>query len=261
MFDPLTRDGGTRSSAVAVAVVAMLIFSIPATRASGQDGGLPGTPNTPGTGTAAVCADVTATKVASPGAEHDHAGDADGDDPGSVVLAPFDLVYVDTMVARDTGTAALGRVVADRATDLRVREFGETLATGGDASVVALGDWRDAWYPDAPAVEDLQLVQLVDEAESGSGAPADGGMGGGDPALPADDLLTLCTVTDSFDAVALEIVATRIETDVALAAIAFGRVEHVELLAFAQSRGESGQHELAVVADLATGITASTPAP
>lgn len=256
-------DGTMGSSAarrgVAVMVVAVaLAVARPAMPAATQETVATGTPVT---GAAAICAAVTAGTLATPGTadDHDHGDESVPTDPGAVVLAPFDLVYIDAMAARDAGTATIGRLIADRATDARVRDLGQTLAAGGEANVAALGAWREAWYPAAPTPDDLQLVQLVDEAEAGAGAAADGGMGGGDPAVPEDDLLTLCTATDGFDSVALEIVTARIVTDVALAAIAFGRAERVELLGFARSRGESGEEELARIAVLATGIVVGTP--
>ncbi len=244
------------------ALAGAILTGWPATDVMGQDTEPTGTVHTgtPATGAAAICAGVVDEALATPGSpdDHDHAGEM-GSDGAPMVLAPFDLLFLDVMVARDAGTATIGRLIAARATDPRVRDLGQSLAEGGDANVAALDAWRDTWYPSAPEVNDLQLVQLVDEAEAGAGAPADGGMGGGDPAVPEDDLLTLCGATDGFDAVALQVVAARIETDVALAGIAFGRAEHVELLGFARSRGESGLEELTRIADLALGVTAATP--
>lgn len=146
-----------------------------------------------------------------------------------VIVAPFDLTFLDALVAHVEGSAALADVAAVRAEHAELREAAPSIAASLRDEANSLQILREQWYPGAPAVPLLQTVSLLDEALAASGANADSGMGEANPVDTATDARALCEVSGAFDPVFLDLMIQRHYGDIGLAGLAQERAEHPEL--------------------------------
>lgn len=145
------------------------------------------------------------------------------------IVAPFDLTFLDALIAHIEGSAALADIAAVRAEHAELRDAAPVIASSLRDEAVSLRIMRDQWYPGAPAVPLLQTVSLLDEALAASGAAADSGMGEANPIDTATDTRALCEVSGAFDPVFLDLLIQRHYGDIGLAGLALERAEHAEL--------------------------------
>lgn len=145
------------------------------------------------------------------------------------IVAPFDLTFLDALIAHVEGSAALADVAAVRADHAELREAAPVIASSLRDEATSLRVLRDQWYPGAPPVPLLQTVSLLDEALAASGAAADSGMGEANPIDTATDARALCEVSGAFDPVFLDLLIQRHYGDIGLAGLALERAEHAEL--------------------------------
>lgn len=145
------------------------------------------------------------------------------------IVAPFDLTFLDAVIAHVEGSAALADVAAVRAEHEDLRRAAPAIAVSLRQEAEMLRMRRGQWYPGAPPVPLLQTVSLLDEALSTSGAPADSGMGEANPIDTATDARALCQVSGAFDPVFLDLIMQRHYGDIGLARLAQERAEHPEL--------------------------------
>lgn len=156
------------------------------------------------------------------------------DDTGDVaIVAPFDLTFLDALIAHAEGSAVLADIAAVRAEHAELRQAAPVIAASLREEAGILRILREQWYPGAPPVPLLQTVSLLDEALSASGAPADSGIGEANPIDTATDARALCEVSRAFDPVFLDLITQRHYGDIGLAGLAQERAEHPELGAIA----------------------------
>ncbi len=190
-----------------------------ATIMAGNAGAMQATPGVATPSTDPCETFLTGTPVA-PGATQ--AGDV-------VIVAPFDLTFLDALIAHAEGSAVLADIAAVRGEHAELRGAAPAIAASLRDEAAILRGLRQQWYPEAPAVPLLQTVSLLDEALAASGASADSGMGGANPLDTASDALALCQVPGAFDPVFLDLMTQRSYGDIGLARLAQERAEHAEL--------------------------------
>lgn len=215
-----------------VTLLALLVVLI------GQAGGLKAHPGTPTLATPASnpCDEMLA---ATPAADEQNAGSDD-----EQVIAPFDLTYLDAMIAHAEGSATLAEIAASRAEHDELQQAATSLADTLVSEASALRTLRSQWYPGAPAVPLIQTVSLLDEALAGVGASADSGMGVSSPLDAAADVRALCEAVEPFDQQFLELMTRRFYGDIGLAELALARAEHPELRTIAEEIGAHRQAAL-----------------
>lgn len=159
-----------------------------------------------------------------------------------VIVAPFDLTFLDALITHVEGSAALADVAAVRGEHAELREAAPAIASSLRDEAASLRIMREQWYPGAPAVPLLQTVSLLDEALFASGAAADSGMGEASPIDAATDARALCEASGAFDPVFLDLLTQRHYGDIGLAGLALERAERPELRTIAaeiQARREA----------------------
>lgn len=210
---------------------------------AGRVGGLNAHEGTPTLATpeSGPCGEVLA--AATPGAELS-AGSGD-----EQVVAPFDLTYLDAMIAHAEGSAALAEIAVSRARHDELQGAARSLVDRLRDEASALRSLRGQWYPGAPPVPLLQTVSLLDEALAGVGANADSGMGISSPLDPTGDARVLCEAVEPFDQQFLDVMTQRFHGDIGLAELALARAEHPELRTIAE---EIGAHRQAALLQFAT---------
>jgi uncharacterized protein (DUF305 family) len=215
-----------------VTLLALLVVMV------GRTGGLSAHHGTPTLATPAAdpCEELLSS---TPPAGEPTAGNAD-----EQIIAPFDLTYLDAMIAHAEGSATLAEVAVSRAEHDELKQAARSLADTLTSEASALRSLRGQWYPGAPAVPLIQTVSLLDEALAGVGASADSGMGVSSPLDAATDVRVLCEAVEPFDQQFLEVMTRRFYGDIGLAELALARAEHPELRTIAEEIGAHRQAAL-----------------
>lgn len=195
----------------------------------------PGTPTlaTPGAG---PCEEMLASTPAT------DESNTESDD--EQVIAPFDLTYLDAMIAHVEGSASLAEFAVSRAEHDELKYAATSLSDTLASEANALRSLRGQWYPGAPAVPLIQTVSLLDEALAGVGARADSGMGASSPLDAVADVHALCEAVEPFDQQFLDVMTRRFAGDIGLAELALARAEHPELRTIAEEIGAHRQATL-----------------
>jgi uncharacterized protein (DUF305 family) len=163
---------------------------------------------------------------------------------------PFDLVFLDGMVAHHQGAVLLAQIALVRAEHEELRDLARVIAETQTAEIARLTEWRSAWYPDDPPVPTNVVVGLIDEGLMRLGGPADMGHDmGGTPDLGASaDAYRLCTASGSFDLAFIDLMIPHHQGAVGLALLAQERSEHDELKTLAEAIIAAQEAEIAQMA-------------
>ncbi len=218
-----------------VARVVLLALSVMLAGGAGMSSARQGTPvaSTP------VSDPCLGLMTGTPGVDYSESSTAERE-----IIAPFDLTYLDAMIAHVEGTASLAEVAAIRAEHDVLRVAAPSLANSLRDEADLLRSLRGQWYPGAPPVPLLQTVTLLDEALAGVGASADSGMGVSSPLGAEEDVRVLCQTPNSFDLTFLGLMTQRHYGDIGLAELALSRAERPELRVIAQDIGARRQADL-----------------
>ncbi|PSB17090.1 DUF305 domain-containing protein [filamentous cyanobacterium CCP1] len=95
----------------------------------------------------------------SPVAQMDH-GSMDGSmpmnhDSMSMDLGPadesFDLRFIDAMILHHQGAVEMAQEALEKSSRPEIQELAQSIIDGQEQEISQMQEWRQAWYPDAPA--------------------------------------------------------------------------------------------------------------
>jgi uncharacterized protein (DUF305 family) len=90
----------------------------------------------------------TATNsAAQPDAHTDHSAMASS--PGAAE-APYDLQFIDTMIAHHQGAIEMAKLADGRADDADLKQLTTEIIEDQGEEIAKLTEWRNAWFPDKP---------------------------------------------------------------------------------------------------------------
>jgi uncharacterized protein (DUF305 family) len=167
--------------------------------------------------------------------------------PVDVDLAsvPFDQIFIDALVPQLNASIAMATVIADRTTHPPVRDLTAILISTQSNWANSLTDRRTAWFPEAPALTDSQLltamaIHLSDSP--GAGSPA--GLDGMSAVRSAAQLQALCSAGTDADLIFIDTTVARYSGLLILAQVAIERAEHPEIAALATDLSTELQAEI-----------------
>lgn len=164
-------------------------------------------------------------------------------EPGDPADYPFDLVFIDAMMAHHDAAILTAQIALVRAEHEELRELARAIVDQQATEIEQMRAWRTAWYGDAAPVPTNVTTGLMDEGLMLVGSPADTGMGG--PATGAGtDAARLCTATDAFDLAVIAQMIPHHQGAVGVALLARERAEHPEVRALAEEIIATRQAEI-----------------
>ena len=203
----------------------------------------------------AVCGEVAGpgTPVATPTAAELSVSDLQALD--------FDLIFLDAMIPHLQATIDMAAIVRDRSQRPEVVDFASAVISGQQPQVDAMTAWRAEWYPDAPELTWLQLVDAMNMKLSES--PGVGGVAGieaMDPGHRSVDLAALCGSGD-VDLAYIDAVIAHNGSSIILARAAVDRSTHREVRETGGSIVITQQYEIDQLLAWRTAWYAGTPIP
>ena len=88
-----------------------------------------------------------AANAAAPAAPHEHAAMVSS--PGAAE-APYDLQFIDTMIAHHQAGIDMAKLADGRADDDDLKELTKDIIEDQGAEITKMTEWRNAWFPDKP---------------------------------------------------------------------------------------------------------------
>jgi uncharacterized protein (DUF305 family) len=142
----------------------------------------------------------------------------------------FDLIFLDAMIPHLQNSADMAIVAHERSTRTEIIDFTAQEIPILQAQVDAMRLWRAEWYPDAPTLIQLQLVQAMNMKLTDS--PGVGGVAGleeMDASHRDADLAELCAGSGDVDLAYIDSVIAHNSSSLILARAAADRSTHREI--------------------------------
>jgi uncharacterized protein (DUF305 family)/uncharacterized cupredoxin-like copper-binding protein len=249
-------------SIVTAVLATILVFvAVPANLTAAQTPAVDHEQHHPGTPAADTAANDPCVAVATPSADIPHAGMMPGTPPmgGDMteMMGQFDLMFIDMMVPHHASAVAMAQVAETRAEHPELRALAEQIIASQRAEIAQMQTWREAWFPDAPAMPMMPVEQMM-EMMNGMMGEMPGGMMGTPGAMPGpgemgvgmmldmeQEIARLCATTEGFDLAFIEAMIPHHQMAVMMAQVATMRAEHPELQALAQTMNDDQQREIA----------------
>jgi len=89
--------------------------------------------------------------------------------PKAKPAVPYDLLFIDAMVAHHQGAIAMAQPVELQATHPELKDFARMVVEGQSREIEAMMQWRDQWFPGQPKAPDILAMPgmtrtMLDEA-------------------------------------------------------------------------------------------------
>jgi uncharacterized protein (DUF305 family) len=142
----------------------------------------------------------------------------------------FDLIFLDAMIPHVQNSVDMAIVANQRGTRTEITDFTEQEIPIQQGYVDAMRLWREEWYPDTPALTQLQLVQAMNMKLADS--PGVGGVAGlevMDASHRDADLAELCASGAEIDLTYIDSVIAHNGSSIILARVSADRSTHREI--------------------------------
>jgi len=172
----------------------------------------------------------TADEVCSPiaGGTPDPSSTPDAD--VNLAELDFDLIFLEAMIPHIQNSIDMAIVVHERSGRAEITAFTEQELHNMQAQVDAMRQWRAEWYPDAPALSQVQLVQTMNMKLADS--PGVGGVAGleeMDASHRDADLAAVCSSSGDIELNYIDSVIAHNGSSIILARAAADRSTHREI--------------------------------
>lgn len=163
----------------------------------------------------------------------------------------FDLMFIDMMIVHHQSAVAMAQVAIERADHEEVRELAREIIAAQEQEIAQMREWRDAWYPGAPAMPMDQMGAMMGEmmggmpqmmGTPGAGMDMEGMMGMMDPHA---EVQALCNAPGPFDQAFLQAMIPHHQSAVAMAQAALERTARPEIRELAQAIIAAQEQEIA----------------
>lgn len=76
--------------------------------------------------------------------------------------APFDLQFIDTMIAHHQGAVDMAKMVEGRTTRAELKAFANKIIADQNREIEQMKNWREKWYADAPEAINMEMPGMAD---------------------------------------------------------------------------------------------------
>lgn len=76
--------------------------------------------------------------------------------------APYDLQFIDTMIAHHEGAVEMAKMVESRTQRAELRAFANKVIADQNKEIGQMKQWREKWYAGAPAALNMQMPGMED---------------------------------------------------------------------------------------------------
>ena len=140
----------------------------------------------------------------------------------------FDLMFIDMMIQHHKGAVAMARVALERGEHPEIIQLAEDIISAQEQEITQLATWRDAWYPDAPAMTMDQMMGGMDMMGMMQG------MGDMDMMDPETEAANMCAASEPFDLAFINAMIPHHQSAIMMAEAAAQRSTHPEVRELSQ---------------------------
>ena len=242
----------------AIIVLVLILIAVPGAMIAAQTPAVDHDQHHPSTPAADTAANDPCVAVATPSAGMPQAGMMTGTPPmgGDMagMMGQFDLMFIDMMIPHHASAVAMAQVAVTRAEHPELRTLAENIIASQSAEIDQMEAWREAWFPDAPAMPMMPMEQMMAMMGEMMGEMP-GGMMGTPGAMPGpggigmmmdmeQEISRLCATTEGFDLAFIDAMIPHHQMAVMMAQVATMRAEHPELQALARTMIDDQQREI-----------------
>lgn len=103
------------------------------------------------------------TNTASPMAGHDMSspGASARHDMAAMGNIPYDAMFLDMMIHHHQQAVEMSEELLPQAKRPQVKQLAETIMLDQQQEIDQMRSWRQSWYPDAPAMSEQQISQMM----------------------------------------------------------------------------------------------------
>jgi uncharacterized protein (DUF305 family) len=140
--------------------------------------------------------------------------------------APYDLQFIDTMIAHHQGAVDMAKMVEGRTTRAELKAFANKIIADQNREISQMREWREKWYAGAPAAMNMEMPGMADSMKM--------------------DMSKLTAAKDKeFDLMFIEMMIPHHEGATTMSKEALTKGEHAELKALAQNIIKEQEAEIA----------------
>lgn len=145
----------------------------------------------------------------------------------NAAAAPYDLQFLDTMIAHHQGAVEMSRPAATKAQHSELRELTERIITDQEREIAQMNQWREQWYAGKPAAVNMEMPGMLSSMR---------GM----------DMTKLNAASGKeYDLLFLDMMTPHHDGAVTMARAALTRAEHPEIKKLAQTIIDQQENEIA----------------
>ncbi len=140
--------------------------------------------------------------------------------------APYDLQFIDTMVAHHQSAVDMAKMAESKAQHAELKDYAQKVVQDQEREIARMGQWRKQWYADQPKAENMDMPGMMDSMK---------GM----------DMSHMKTLEGTdFDLMFLDMMIPHHQGAVSMAKDALLKSEHAEIKTLAQQIMDAQQKEI-----------------
>ncbi len=76
--------------------------------------------------------------------------------------APYDLQFIDTMIAHHTGAVEMAKMVDGKTQRTELKAFAQKIIADQNKEIAQMKEWREKWFAGKPAAKNMEMPGMMD---------------------------------------------------------------------------------------------------